>query len=113
MDVRADVERDAVVVRCPTAIVSGTANVSGLLVPCVDVTVRSRGPDAAFEAIVIVAVARLGLITVTLPTTTPLPASIVIPERKRNPLSVTFTVVPGEPKFGVTVVIVGVLIDSV
>src|SRR4051812_28358591 len=89
-----------------------TTNVTGLLVPSADVTVRSRGPGVAAAVTVSVADAIVGVIKTTLLTVMPLPAS-VIPARKRVPVSVTVTVEPGAAKFGVIPVMVGVLIDRV
>ena len=83
----------------------------GLLIPSAVVTVRSRGPGTALAAIVKVAVADVGLVTFTLLTVMPLPASIVIGEMKRVPVRVTFMVAPGWARNGVKAVRVGVLID--
>src|SRR5262245_57773062 len=83
---------------CICVIVGGavTVNVAAPLVPLGVVTVTFRAPVAAFAAIVNVVVIDVGLVTLHAPTVTPsaLTCTVVWPETKSVPVSVTFTTVP-------------------
>ncbi len=72
-----------------------TVNTAAALVPALVVTVMLAAPSAAVAPIVSVAVIRLSLTTVTLPTATPgLLTATVAPETKFVPVRVTGTLAP-------------------
>ncbi len=85
-----------------------TVKVWAALLPAVVATVTLRAPTAAVAAITNVAVSLVELATVTPVTETPVPlTATVVPGRKLDPASVTATLVPCVPPFGVIEVSTG------
>ena len=85
-----------------------TINEIALLIPPVNVDiVKATGPGTTFVPIVIFAVANAELIATTSSTTMPPEAFTASDASKADPKMVTWTVSPGIPVFGVTLVSVG------